>query len=172
VSNHQLDQSCKALHELDNLGLIHRSKTEFLSKSDKEAVRIIDDRSYVLPSGHFCMPCPFDELKKQKLPRNYLEVKRSTEKQELKMKDKAPENYKQLNETHQEWLAKGYVKDISMNVDKREGFYIPKVLVFKQDRDTTKLRICFDCSRPYGPNKMLLNDALHVGPKLQGDMTS
>jgi hypothetical protein len=118
------------------------------------------------------MPCPFDELKKQKLPRNYLEVKRSTEKQELKMKDKAPENYKQLNETHQEWLAKGYVKDISMNVDKREGFYIPKVLVFKQDRDTTKLRICFDCSRPYGPNKMLLNDALHVGPKLQGDMTS
>jgi hypothetical protein len=170
VSNHQLDQSCKALHELDNLGLIHRSKTEFLSKSDKEAVRIIDDRSYVLPSGHFCMPCPFDEFKKQKLPRNYLEVKRSTEKQELKMKDKAPENYKQLHETHQEWLAKGYVKDISMNVDKREGFYIPKVLVFKQDRDTTKLRICFDCSRPYGPNKMSLNDALHVGPKLQGDI--
>jgi hypothetical protein len=110
----------------DNLGLLDRTKKEFISRSDKEALRIIEEGYHVLPSGHLCMPCPFNEAKKLRLPRNHQEVKRSTEKQEQKLKEKYPDSCQRVNETHEEALAKGYVKDISDQKDKKKDFTFRK----------------------------------------------
>jgi hypothetical protein len=51
-----------------------------------------------------------------------------------------------------------------------DGYYTPFVLVFKEERETTKLRICLDFSRIYGNQKKSLNDAVLAGPKLQNSI--
>ncbi|XP_054744542.1 uncharacterized protein LOC129248959 [Anastrepha obliqua] len=49
--------------------------------------------------------------------------------------------------------------------------YIPHHGVYKKDSTTTKLRTVFNASRKY-KGGVSLNDCLHVGPKLQSDLSS
>jgi hypothetical protein len=82
-----------------------------------------------------------------------------------------PEAWKEVQKTIKEWMDLKIIRLLDPRTeDVEDGYYTPFVLVFKEEQETTKLRICLDFSRKYGQQKKSLNDAVLAGPKLQNSM--
>ena len=64
---------------------------------------------------------------------------------------------------------KSYIKEVIPKL-KDEGFYIPYFPIIRKERETTKVRLVFDCSAKYN-GKESLNDQILPGPKLQNDIS-
>ncbi|XP_036347205.1 uncharacterized protein LOC118756555, partial [Rhagoletis pomonella] len=69
-----------------------------------------------------------------------------------------------------EYLALGHMEKVIENEEPRTVCYIPHHGVYKESSSTTKLRTVFNASRKTLEN-ISLNDCLHVGPKLQSDLS-
>jgi hypothetical protein len=167
----RLERLCEQLLEFVEAGLAHVSSkpNSLMSPEDIRALQIVEAGICKKDTGHIQVPIPWAHDNPD-LPRNHDEVKRSDAKQEAKLKDKNPEAYCQLCGTIGEWLELDVARPLPPEVDPQDGFYIPKVLVIKNERDSTQCRICMDCSRSYGQPRRSLNDAILIGPKLQGDI--
>jgi hypothetical protein len=164
----RLERLCEQLLEFDEAGLAHVSSkpNSLMSPEDIRALQIVEAGICKKDTGHIQVPIPWAHDNPE-LPRNHDEVKRSDAKQEAKLKDKNPEAYCQLCGTIGEWLELDVARPLPLEVDPQDGFYIPKVLVIKNERDSTQCRICMDCSRSYGQPRRSLNDAVLIGPKLK-----
>nr|XP_012146525.1 PREDICTED: uncharacterized protein LOC105663276 [Megachile rotundata] len=68
-----------------------------------------------------------------------------------------------------EYLDLGHLMKIPEDTESSRGFYLPHHGVVKTTSETTKLRVVFDGSAATSTG-VSLNDALHVGPKIQDDL--
>ena len=68
----------------------------------------------------------------------------------------------------QEYLSKGYIRLVDDEPEPGKGWYLPHFPIVKPSSTTTKTRIVFDASAKV--EGVSLNDAIHTGPKLQGDL--
>jgi hypothetical protein len=167
----RLERLCEQLLEFDEAGLAHvySQPNSLMSPEDKRALQIVEEGISRKETGHIQVPIPWANDNPE-LPHNHDEVKRSDAKQEAKLKEKNPDAYCQLCGTIGEWLELDVARPLPPEVDPQDGFYIPKVLVIKNERDSTQCRICMDCSSSYGHPRKSLNDEVLIGPKLQGDI--
>ncbi|XP_043259316.1 uncharacterized protein LOC122401314 [Colletes gigas] len=68
-----------------------------------------------------------------------------------------------------EYRDLGHMRDITQSDNKQEGYYIPHHAVIKEDSLSTNVRVVFDASAKSMTN-VSLNDAMMVGPPIQGDL--
>lgn len=89
------------------------------------------------------------------------------------------EQYRAFMETY---LRLGHMKEVVgahvdlsrsrlMQLSTGRDYYIPHHAVIKESSSTTKLRVVFDASRRT-TNGVSLNDQLHIGPRLQDNLTA
>ncbi|XP_053968340.1 uncharacterized protein LOC128869760 [Anastrepha ludens] len=85
------------------------------------------------------------------------------------------QNNATLNEMYTAFMAEyrnlGHMEPVPSDDFAHPVCYIPHHGVYKKDSTTTKLRTVFNASRKY-KGGVSLNDCLHVGPKLQSDLSS
>lgn len=67
-----------------------------------------------------------------------------------------------------EYVDKGYISEVSTEGNS-VGYFIPTLVVIRNDKDTTKVRMVLDSSCKTSTG-LSLNDVLHSGPNLQGDL--
>ncbi|XP_063972058.1 uncharacterized protein LOC135159926 [Diachasmimorpha longicaudata] len=82
-----------------------------------------------------------------------------------------PELAGQYKVVIQEYIDFGHMTESSTSNLSDHGHYLPDHAVFKQGSFTTKLRVVFNGSATTNTG-VSLNDALHVGPTIQGDILS
>ncbi|XP_063630426.1 uncharacterized protein LOC134801759 [Cydia splendana] len=72
-----------------------------------------------------------------------------------------------------EYVSKGYISEVtnSMNASPAIAYIIPHMAVVREDKATTKVRMVLDSSSKTSTG-LSLNDVLHSGPNLQGDLFS
>ncbi|XP_061707388.1 uncharacterized protein LOC133517655 [Cydia pomonella] len=72
-----------------------------------------------------------------------------------------------------EYVSKGYISEvtISMKASPAVAYIIPHHAVIREDKSTTKVRMVLDSSSKTSTG-LSLNDVLHSGPNLQGDLFS
>ena len=67
----------------------------------------------------------------------------------------------------QEQIEKGILEPIPSQPSEENVHYVPHQPVVREDSETTKLRIVYDCSAKRNPEQPSLNDCLETGPALQ-----
>ncbi|XP_017486012.1 PREDICTED: uncharacterized protein LOC108374544, partial [Rhagoletis zephyria] len=84
-------------------------------------------------------------------------------------------NDAKMNDMYAAFMAKylslGHMEPVPASDNSQPVCYIPHHGVYKEASSTTKLRMVFNASRKY-KGGVSLNDCLHVGPKLQSDLSS
>ena len=78
---------------------------------------------------------------------------------------KQPEVCKAYEETINQYLTKGYIRQVDTT---KEGTFLAHFPVARTDKDTTKTRIVFDASAK--KEGISVNDLINTGPKLQNDL--
>ena len=78
---------------------------------------------------------------------------------------KKPEVSKVYEETINQYLPKGYIRQVDAT---KEDTFLAHSPVVRTDKDTTKTKIVFDVS--VKKDRMAGNDLIHAGPKLQNDL--
>ena len=84
---------------------------------------------------------------------------------------KDPKMHALYEEFMAEYLHLGHMEPVAQEVEPKQACYIPHHGVYKESSSTTKLRIVFNAARK-NRSGISLNDCLHVGPKLQNDLTT
>lgn len=73
---------------------------------------------------------------------------------------------KEYQETIEAYVKKGYLHKVAKPEDPPpEVWYLPQLPIVRMNKSIAKMRIIFDCSAKC--DGISLNDAIHVGPKLQ-----
>ena len=67
----------------------------------------------------------------------------------------------------QEHIQNGIIEEISKCPSREVVHYVPHHAVIREDDESKKLRIAYDCSAKESPDKLSLNDCLETGPSLQ-----
>ncbi|XP_063837160.1 uncharacterized protein LOC135086304 [Ostrinia nubilalis] len=85
--------------------------------------------------------------------------------------ESAPELRAAYNDVIREYIEKGYLSLVSPDIfnDSLSDYVIPHHAVVRLDKSTTKLRSVLDASSKTSSG-LSLNDILHSGPNLQGDL--
>ena len=87
---------------------------------------------------------------------------RSTTKR-LERMDKIQE----YDEVMQDHIQNGIIEEIPEHTTGEVVYYVPHHAVIREEAESTKLRIVYDCSAKESPDKPSLNDCLETGPSLQ-----
>lgn len=119
------------------------------------------------PDGSYIVALPFNEKKDNLIGSHSAALKRL-----LSLEKRFGKNLQlkaQYTAVLNEYIQKGYLKKVAMNID--DGYFLPHQAVFKENSLTTKLRVVFDgsCATSTGVS---LNDALLAGPTIQDDLFS
>ncbi|XP_067667337.1 uncharacterized protein [Haliotis asinina] len=143
-----------------------RSSEPILTKQDEAVVDFVQ-KSVTYENDQYVVGIPW-KADAKRLPDNYnMAYKRlcNTEKKLLKNPSVAEVYNKTLSDYH----AKGYIRIVSANEDTSDSqWFLPHFPVIRPDRSTTKVRVVFDASAKCQGTS--LNDIIHQGPKLQGDL--
>ena len=141
----------------------YRMGNKMLSPEEKQALELVDE-SVKYDGKRYEVGIPWKRHPDTLALSNYNEAERrlfQIEKQLIKK----PEIHQAYEETIQQYLDKGYIKQIE---NKKTGFYLAHFPVVRTDKDTTKTRIVFDVAAK--KDGVLINDLIYAGPKLQKDM--
>ena len=116
--------------------------------------------------GHFSVRIPFNEKKNQlhgnvELARTRLQSLQNRFKRDKQLQ----EDYEAIITDHEE---KGYIRRLTEKENEVTKWWLPHFPVINRMKDTTKVRIVFDAAAKSWGNS--LNDAIEIGPKLQGDL--
>ena len=157
---------------------MNSSKEEFERMCSIEVLGISDENNTIKGVNHedfkdqliqlqdksYSTRLPWKEDRKQ-LPRN-LELAaarlKSTTKRQLHV-----HKLEEYDEIMQEQLKDGILEPVSHQPTGDTIHYIPHHAVIKENAETTKLRIVYDCSAKSDKTKPSLNDCLQIGPSLQ-----
>lgn len=74
---------------------------------------------------------------------------------------------KEYHQIMQEQIEKGILEPVRSKLTGENVHYVPQQPVIKEESETTKLRIVYDCSAKRNPEQPSLNDCLETGPALQ-----
>ncbi|XP_043263007.1 uncharacterized protein LOC122403517 [Colletes gigas] len=117
--------------------------------------------------GRYIVQLPFND-KRNNIGESYsIALKRFYSIERKLARDKVLQQY--YSNFLKEYRDLGHMRDITQSDNKQEGYYIPHHAVIKEDSLSTKVRVVFDASAKSTTN-ISLNDALMVGPPIQGDL--
>ena len=85
----------------------------------------------------------------------------------LKNLKQEPEKLKEYDDIIKSQLQEGIVERAPEIADGNKEFYLPHKPVYREDADTTKVRVVYDVSAKPTKDSPSLNDCLETGPKLQ-----
>lgn len=166
VKDQELNTALRKFWEIEEVStekqpLYSESEQAALNQSE-QSLRIVDDR--------YEIGFPWKESK-DKLENNYEMARKRLENTEKRL-NKNPEIRETYSKTINMYLEKGYINKIpgGKTDDSKSNWYLPHFPVIKPDKLTTKVRLVFDASARY--KDLSLNDVIHPGPKLQGDLFS
>lgn len=166
VKDQELNTALRKFWEIEEVStekqpLYSESEQAALNQSE-QSLRIVDDR--------YEIGIPWKESK-DKLENNYEMARKRLENTEKRL-NKNPEIRETYSKTINMYLEKGYINKIpgGKTDDSKSNWYLPHFPVIKPDKLTTKVRLVFDASARY--KDLSLNDVIHPGPKLQGDLFS
>ncbi|XP_067667338.1 uncharacterized protein [Haliotis asinina] len=158
----ELSSMLQKLWEVDDVP----SVTSTLSKDDESVLASVKD-TVKFENGRYQIGIPWKESVSP-LPDNWdIAYKRlcNTEKK-LSKNEQVAVTYDGII-SH--YVEKGYIEKVSLDENNSSrGWYLPHFPVVRPDRETTKVRIVFDASAKC--EGVSLNDTIHQGPKLQGDL--
>jgi len=162
LEDQELNSTLKRFWEIEEPGSTHDNT---LSKSEIEAISQCEQTMRTV-ENRYEIGIPWKD-NKHELENNYEMAKRRLENTEKKLA-KNTDLQKVYTETIEKYVEKGYVNKVQQFENDEQKWYLPHFPVVKPDRTTTKVRLVFDASAKY--KNMSLNDAIHQGPKLQGDL--
>lgn len=120
-----------------------------------------------LPNGRFSVMMPFKENPEESLGNSYPIAMRRFLSLEKKL-NKSPLLKDQYRHFLEEYAELGHMTEVVRPVS---GCYLPHHCVVREQKETTKLRVVFDCSAQTSSGKSL-NDIQAIGPVLQSDLLS
>ena len=148
----------KQLCSLEVLGLVGVEDNPTLFHEDFQDQLRYDDKGYCETR----LPWKPDRPELSTNKELALERLRSTTRRLEKM-DKIQE----YDEVMQEHIQNGIMEEIPECPTGEVVHYVPHHAVMREDAESTKLRIVYDCSAKESPDKPSLNDCLETGPSLQ-----
>ena len=164
--DNNLDKEVHNMWKLDVLGIEKSLKeTHRLTNDECQAVKMFEEK-LKFNGQRYVAPVLWSEGSPS-LCNNYDAVKRRVQNMEDKLKQRSVV-WTKVKDVIKDYENKGYIREVKENDVKRESFYLPYFPVIREDRETTKCRIVFDCSAKY--NGQSLNDKILTGPKLQNDI--
>ena len=158
-----LEDQIRRFWELDE---ITRSETP-MSTLDKRILQETREQ-LVKENNRFMVKIPWNELKSN-LHGNQEIAKRRLESLNVRLR-KDEQLRKEYSEIIEGYQKKQYIREVPENEKNETEWCLPHFPIVRRDKQTTKVRIVFDAA--VKQNGKCLNDAIHCGPKLQGDLTS
>jgi hypothetical protein len=96
-------------------------------------------------------------------------VKRQMKAMEASIKD--PKVIEELDKEMQCCIDNNFIEPVSKKgEDSGNGFYMVWFPVVKMARESTKVRIVYNCTQKFGLQKVSINDMMHTDPKLQNEI--
>lgn len=163
----ELDNFLKRFWEIEEI-----SKPIPKSKEHEWCERFYQDTHKRQKDGKYCVRLPFLNIEDGPIFGNSknLALKRLEHIERRLQKDE--KLYKEYKSCIEEYEALGHMKRISIeNAELGSHYVIPHHAVIKETSTSTKLRVVFDASCKTSNGKSL-NDQIHIGPRLQPDITS
>ncbi|XP_071051317.1 uncharacterized protein [Onthophagus taurus] len=159
-----LDHSIQRFWELESI-----PKEASLTTDEKQCERHFVENYKRTVSGRFVVSLPFKN-DKQVLGHSYqIAVKRLTSLEFRLSKNSLMR--KEYVQFMKDYLESGHMSAVPPpKTPLSEAYYIPHHCVMRTDSPSTKFRVVFDASMSTSNGKSL-NDLLHVGPKLQQDIS-
>jgi hypothetical protein len=168
-TNRKLLDVLQRLVNLEQEGVVPSADHDY-TENEKRAIGLMEEGYKIMPNGRASVQVPW-KINEPTLPKNRGKVKDEMRRMRNNMMMNKPDAWKEVQTTIKEWLDLKIIRLLDPKVDDVEdGYFTPFVLVFKEERETTKLRICLDFSRKYGYQRKSLNDAVLAGPKLQNSI--
>ncbi|XP_043264150.1 uncharacterized protein LOC122404277 [Colletes gigas] len=159
-----LDQAIRKFWEMEEI-----PATSVRTKSEEECEAFYKKTVVRDETGRFQVRLPFNCPKPEETIGKSFHIAFSALARLRKKLDTSPTLGKEYSEFLNEYESQGHMTRIEP-ID-RSRLYIPHRAVVRTDSTTTKLRVVFNATcRTAGGRS--LNDILHVGPKLQNDITS
>jgi hypothetical protein len=110
-----------------------------MSKEERYAISLIERKIYQKADGKYVCPVLWKKGEPD-LPNNYRYAEKRHQNFDQGKVMKVPENRAQINKQVQDWLDKGYVREVPKEERRpKTAFYLPIFAVIKPDRDTTKV---------------------------------
>jgi hypothetical protein len=140
------------------------------SMDEQRAWDILSNGITILPNLALQIPIPWMQ-NEPVLEDNRDEVRRAALRQERRWEDKDPKVLKTANQDIQVQKRLGFIRLVSpKEYMSTEGRYLHWVLVHRQDKNTTKVRIVFDASRRADCDGKSLNGCMLPGPVLLNEV--
>ena len=144
------------------------SPGESMSMADRIALEKTE-QSMTYDGERFSFGIPWLQERGSDLENNYYLANhrlKSLERSLAKRPDVAKE-YARVLAAHEQ---KGYISEVPApdRLSKSAQWFLPHFPVVRSDKTTTKVRVVFDAAAPW--NGVSLNDTMHTGPALQGDI--
>ena len=148
------------LCSLDVLGLVDKQR----ATSDEQFHEDFSENLKQTENGSYVTRLPW-KVDHPVLPEN-----RDLAEARLRATTKRLEKIGKLEEYHQimqEQIEKGILEPVPPKPTGENVHYVPHQPVIKEESETTKLRIVYDCLAKRNPEQPSLNDCLETGPALQ-----
>ncbi|XP_070170444.1 uncharacterized protein [Polyergus mexicanus] len=138
-----------------------------LSNVEKACKKHFIETSFRDPSGRYVVRLPFND-KKCELGDSYQIAKKRLYSLERRL-NQDPQTREEYSKFMHEYKTLGHMTEVFGSDATEGGYFIPHHPVFKQDSQTTKLRVVFDASSKSSTGASL-NDTLLVGPTIQENL--
>ena len=161
-----LERQVQKMWELDVLGVEDNLKdVRRLTNDECRAEEMLKD-NLKFNGERYIAPILWSEGSPS-LADNYDAVLGRTHNMESRLK-KNSTVWSKVEEVMEDYKDKGYVSEVNKEELRNGPFFLPYFPLIKDNRETTKCRIVFDCSARYDGQS--LNDKILIGPKLQNDI--
>ncbi|XP_030763068.1 uncharacterized protein LOC115887734 [Sitophilus oryzae] len=163
VSNLELQNQIKAFWEVEEI----QSKQSTLSEQEKQCEELFQKTTRRDRDGRFIVQIPFQKSPSLLGESREVAQKRLCSVQFKLSKDSTMKQH--YTDFMQEYLELGHMQLSKSNSE--QGYFLPHHGVFKEQNQTTKLRVVFDASARTDSG-LSLNELQCVGPTIQDDLVS
>lgn len=166
VMHHQveMDEVLKSLWEIDKDIKRKLTRQELLCE---EIYELTHTRT---KEGRYVVKLPFNKETPTCTEGNTKDIARKRLLQLERRFKKTPKLKEEFTNIIEEYLQLRHMEEVpNEEKDKEKCVYLPYHAVFREDKESTKIRLVFDASCK-GSNNVSLNDELLIGPPLQEDL--
>jgi hypothetical protein len=163
TSLQDVDDSLKRFWEVEDLP----SDCKSLSVDEEFCETHYVENTSRLPNGRFSVMMPFKEKPEESLGNSYPIAMRRFLSLEKKL-NKSSNLKDQYRDFLEEYAELGHMTEVERP---GSGCYLPHHCIVREQKETTKLRVVFDCSAQTSSGKSL-NDIQAIGPVVQSDLLS